>query len=128
MKILLDTHVLLWMLEDAPQLTNRARQLIDDKDNELCFSSISIAEIAIKHQRNPKLMIPTPNEVRRFAIASDIGELNFTSAHAISLADLPLHHRDPFDRMLLAQAMASGMKILSHDDHFPAYGDFVVAV
>ena len=128
MKILLDTHVLLWMLEDNLRLSSLARQLIDDKDNELCFSSISIAEIAIKHLKNPKLMIPAPNEVRRFAIASDIGELNFTSAHAMSLVDLPLHHRDPFDRMLLAQAKSSGMKILSHDDKFPAYGDFVIAV
>ena len=128
MKILLDTHVLLWLLEDNPRLASRARQLIDDKENELCFSSISIAEIAIKHRKNPQLMPPTPDEVRRFAIASDIGELNFTSGHAIALADLPLHHRDPFDRMLLAQAKGFGMKILSHDDRFPAYGDFVIAV
>ena len=85
MKILLDTHVLLWLLEDNPRLTSRARQLIDDKENELCFSSISIAEIAIKHRKNPRLMPPAPDEVRRFAIASDIGELNFTSGHAIEM-------------------------------------------
>ena len=120
--------MLLWLLEDNPRLSSRARQLIDDKENELCFSSISIAEIAIKHRKNPLLMPPTPDEVRRFAIASDIGELNFTSGHAIALADLPLYHRDPFDRMLLAQAKGFGMKILSHDDRFPAYGDFVIAV
>ena len=67
-------------------------------------------------------------EARALFIANGYAELSFGPSHAEAMDDLPMLHRDPFDRMLLAQAKAEGMKILSHDDRFPAYGDFVIAV
>ena len=128
MRVLLDTHILLWMIGESRSLSALARRILADEANELFFSPISIAEVAVKRQKNVALMPLSSDDVRFGAEESGVRELAFDSSHAISLATLPLHHRDPFDRMLLAQAKASGMKILSHDDKFPAYGDFVIAV
>ena len=128
MKVLLDTHILLWVIGESRALTASARHIVTDGANELFFSSISIAEVAIKHQKCVALMPLSPDELLLGAEECGIQKLAFDTRHAVALATLPLHHRDPFDRMLLAQAKGSGMKILSHDDHFPAYGDFVIAV
>ena len=116
------------MIGESRTLSAVARRILADETNELFFSPISIAEVTVKRQKNVALMPLSSDDVRFGAEESGVRELAFDSSHAVSLATLPLHHRDPFDRMLLAQAKASGMKILSHDDKFPAYGDFVIAV
>ena len=128
MRVLLDTHILLWMIGESQSLSALARRILADEANELFFSPISIAEVSVKRQKNATLMPLSPDDVRFGAEESGVRECAFGSSHAVALTTLPTHHRDPFDRMLLAQAKASGMKILSHDDHFPAYGDFVIAV
>ena len=128
MRVLLDTHILLWMIGESRSLSALARRILTDDANELFFSPISIAEVAVKRQKNVALMPLSPDDVRFGAEESGVRELAFVSSHAVALTTLPMHHRDPFDRMLLAQAKASGMKILSHDDKFPAYGDFVIVV
>ena len=128
MRVLLDTHILLWMIGESRSLPALARRILTDDANELFFSPISIAEVAVKRQKNVALMPLSPDDVRFGAEESGVRELAFVSSHAVALTTLPMHHRDPFDRMLLAQAKASGMKILSHDDKFPAYGDFVIVV
>ena len=121
MKILLDTHILLWLLVGDPMLSRSARKILEDARNEIFFSTISIAEIAIKHVKNPELMPVTPEEVRDAALEDNLHELNFKSVHAVALAGLPLLHKDPFDRMLIAQAEGSQMKLMTHDDFVARY-------
>ena len=128
MRVLLDTHVLLWMIGESQSLSDSALRVLSDEMNELFFSSISIAEVAIKHQKNAVFMPLSPDDVRFAAKECGVQELEFNSGHAVALGNLPLLHRDPFDRMLIAQAKAEGMKIVSHDRQFPQYGDFVIDV
>ena len=128
MRVLLDTHVLLWMIGESQSLSDSALRVLADEMNELFFSSISIAEVAIKHQKNAVLMPLSPDDVRFAAKECGVQELEFNSGHAVVLGTLPLLHRDPFDRMLIAQAKAEGMKIVSHDRQFSQYGDFVIDV
>ena len=128
MRVLLDTHILLWMIGESRSLSDSAMHILAAASNELFFSSISIAEVAIKHQKDAALMPLLPDDVRLVAEECGIRELVFDSKHAVALGTLPQLHRDPFDRMLIAQAQAEGMKLLSHDRQFPQYGDFVIAV
>ena len=128
MRVLLDTHILLWMIGESRSLSDFAMHILAAESNELFFSSISIAEVAIKHQKNAALMPLLPDDVRLVAEECGIRELVFDSKHAVALGTLPQLHRDPFDRMLIAQAQTEGMKLLSHDRQFSQYGDFVIAV
>ena len=128
MKVLLDTHILLWMIGESRSLSDFSKHVLSDEANDLFFSSISIAEVAIKHQKNAALMPLSPDDVRLSAEECGVRELAFDSRHAVALGALPQFHRDPFDRIILAQAKAEGMKLLSHDKRYPAFGDFVIAV
>ena len=128
MTVLLDTHILLWMIGESRSLSDLAMRILADETNELFFSSISIAEVAIKHQKNAALMPLSPDEVRRCAEECGIRELAFDSEHAVALGTLPQLHHDPFDRMLIVQSKTEGMKLMSHDRQFPQYGDFVIPV
>ena len=121
MKVLLDTHVLLWLLAGDPMLGRRARKIILDSENEIYFSAVSIAELANKHNFKPEIMPLDPAEVRSEALAAHLRELAFEGEHALKLSTLPRHHRNPFDRMLIAQAQSAGMKLLSHDDYVLKY-------
>ncbi len=128
MKILLDTHILIWMLQDSPFLSREVRELFAVPETEMYYSSVSIAEISIKHKVHPEEMALSGEEAAEVMPRLGCMALDFKSKHAAVLDHLPLLHRDPFDRMLLAQAKAEGIKLLSHDNRFPAYGDFVIAV
>lgn len=128
MRVLLDTHILLWMIGESRSLSASARQLLADETNELFFSPISIVEVAVKHQKNAELMSLSADDVRFCAEECGIRELVFDSRHAVAISTLPLLHRDPFDRMPLAQAKSERIKLMSHDQQFPQYGDFVIAV
>ena len=121
MKILVDTHILIWLLSGDSMLSRSAQRILEDERNEIYFSSINIAEIAIKHVKNPLLMPLTPEQVREAALENNLRELDFGSSHAVALASLPLHHKDLFDRMLIAQAEGSQMKLMSHDDFIALY-------
>ena len=121
MKILVDTHILIWLLSGDSMLSRSAQRILEDERNEIYFSSINIAEIAIKHVKNPLLMPLTPEQVREAALENNLRELDFGSSHAVALASLPLHHKDSFDRMLIAQAEGSQMKLMSHDDFIALY-------
>ena len=121
MKILVDTHILIWLLSGDSMLSRSAQRILEDERNEIYFSSINIAEIAIKHVKNPLLMPLTPEQVREAALENNLRELDFGSSHAVALASLPLHHKDPFDRMLIAQAEGSQMKLMSHYDFIAVY-------
>jgi len=115
MRLLLDTHVLLWALTNAPRLRPAARALILDEANALHFSAVSIAEISVKYAlRRPDFLFD-PQEVRHELLDNGYSELALTGLHAEAVGGLPAIHRDPFDRLLVAQAIAEGMTLLTGD-------------
>jgi PIN domain nuclease of toxin-antitoxin system len=115
MKLLLDTHLLIWTAGDPQRLSKTARALIEDRDNDLAFSAVSIWEIAIKYALEKPDFNVDPHLVRRGCLDNGMTEVAMTSEHAIIVATLPLIHSDPFDRLLVAQAMAEGIELLTAD-------------
>lgn len=118
MRILADTHVLLWWLSDDDRLPARHREALADPGNDVAFSAVSIAEIAIKSSLG-KLEAPT--DIAGHLVEGGFIALPFTAEHAAELRDLPWHHRDPFDRMLVGQARVEGMTLATADAHVAAY-------
>ena len=116
-----DTHTFLWFIDDSPQLSQRGKALLE-ADNALLLSIASLWEIAIT-LRLGKLTVGMPIEVlmTEQLTRNDIDVLPITMAHLIVVSTLPLHHRDPFDRLLIAQAMVEQMPIVSADPAFDAY-------
>jgi PIN domain nuclease of toxin-antitoxin system len=117
-RILLDTHVLLWWLADDPELTEPGREVIAAPENLIAFSAASIWEIRIK-QAVGKLDLPA--DFADVLARQPFEPLAVTVAHAHALQGLPLHHRDPFDRLLIAQARIEGMTILTRDSAITRY-------
>lgn len=122
MRLLLDTHVLIWSQQDNRKLGKKARALILDSESELWLSAVSAWEIALKTERD-RLEVPRP--VRKWLPTkmreNDIRALAVTVEHAITAAELPRHHDDPFDRMLIAQAQVEDLRILTADMQFERY-------
>jgi PIN domain nuclease of toxin-antitoxin system len=116
-RLLLDTHVVLWQLEGTPKLGPRAREAILAAD-ELSFSVVSFAELGVKAAVG-KLTIPADLYDR--VLATGVQILGLSPDHALSVAGLPLHHRDPFDRLLIAQACSERMTLMSADRRFASY-------
>ena len=128
MRVLLDTHILLWAIEDDPMLSPKARRILMDADNECFYSPISMAEIAVKHTIRPESMPWLPDEVLEALAEAGYEELPYRSSHAAMLCALPPLHKDPFDRMLIAQAKSEQMAFMSHDDLVAKYGDAILRV
>ena len=128
MRLLLDTHVLLWALAEPDRLGAEARARIEDPDNEVLFSAASIWEIAIKAGLGRPDFAVRPEEVARAAIAAGFAELPVGAEVAARVADLPPHHRDPFDRLLVAQAMAGPMRLYTADPLLPPYTELVTLI
>jgi len=118
MNLLLDTHVLLWWLDDHPTLSIKARTAIADGRNVVFVSAVVIWEIKIK-QALRKLQIPP--DFRTILDNQPFNPLPITAAHAHGIGDLPVHHRDPFDRMLVAQAKMEDLTLVTRDDHLKKY-------
>ncbi len=116
MTFLLDTHVLLWWLDDSARLSPEHRALI--RTGDVAVSAVTVAELAIKSSLG-KLEIPDDLEQQ----AGDLGfvSLPFESRHATALRTLPFHHNDPFDRMLICQALVDGLVLLTEDEHIRKY-------
>lgn len=124
MRLLLDTHLLLWVagLVTPPKaLSKSLRALVSDHSNDLYFSVVSIWEVAIKHALGRQDFAVDPHVFRRGFLDNDYLELPITGAHAAAVASLPPHHRDPFDRMLIAQATVEGITLLTQDAAIAAY-------
>lgn len=115
MKFLLDTHVLLWAAGSPDQLPAAARLLLEDPSNELLFSSASLWEIAIKRSLDRADFQVDPRVLRRGLLDNAYIELPITSEHAVFIDSLPPIHKDPFDRILVAQAMVEGITLLTAD-------------
>ncbi|SRR5579883_206078 len=122
MKILLDTQAFLWLISDAPELSKKAKKLFLDQDNDLFLSLASIWEIAIKFSLG-KLKLKQP--IEKFLPAqlqeNSILQLDISFRHVAGVAALPFHHRDPFDRLIISQAIQENLPILSSDKAFDAY-------
>ena len=133
MKLLLDTHIALWAASDDAKLSRNARAMITDPDNTISVSVVSLWEIAIKQSirggRAVKDPLPlTLHDASEAFSESGFEVLDLTPDHVRALATLPLHHGDPFDRILIAQARAESLSLLTSDRKLPAYGTGVIAV
>lgn len=128
MRILLDTHCWLWLHTRPARLSDESRAVLADARNELVLSAIVPWEIAIKHARG-RLPIARPLDVFLSLAAAAVRTtpLPVEHRHAVHVGTLPLHHRDPFDRMLIAQAQVEGLTILTADPHFRRYDVEVLA-
>jgi len=123
MKLLLDTHSFLWFVTGSANLSSNARSLIEDGSNESLLSVASLWEMAIKVSLGKlTLSAPFADLIPAQLNVNGIGLLNISIAHVSLLATLPFHHRDPFDRLLIAQAITEKMPIISADATFDNYG------
>ena len=121
MKLLLDTQVLLWAAGNSKRLTATARKLLNDPGNDLWFSAVSLWEITIKNSLGRKDFRVEPRVLRRGLLDNGYTELAITSQHAVSVEGLPDIHRDPFDRLLLAQALSEGITLVTADALLATY-------
>ncbi len=122
MKFLLDTSVFLWGLSDEHRLNLRGQDILASSSSELYFSAAGTWEIAIKYALGSLPLPKAPAEFVFHALRSGpIQALNITHEHALRAGELPLHHRDPFDRMLIAQALSEQMTLLTADRVFQKY-------
>lgn len=118
MKLLIDTHILLWWLVGDDKLSSHARDVITAPQNTLFVSAASVWELRIKEAIGK---IVLPNNFADALADEPFDPLPMTIVHAHAVASLPLHHRDPFDRMLIAQARVEGLKVMTHDAAFKQY-------
>ena len=123
MKLLLDTHVILWALEDSQRLAPHIREMIIDENNEIYVSAMSFFEIAIKHKKQPSNMPYTADQIKEYCQRAGFIFL------PVSLDSITIYekydysaHLDPFDQMLVAQSICNNMKLISHDEKLKLYG------
>jgi PIN domain nuclease of toxin-antitoxin system len=120
-KLLLDTHLLLWAAHDPKRLTKAARALIENSESELLFSAASLWEITIKQSLGRQDFRVDARRLRRGLLDNGYAELPITSEHAINTDQLAHTHKDPFDRILLAQTMVEGMTLVTNDRKLATY-------
>lgn len=120
MRILLDTHMLIWMFSDDPLLSPAARDLILDYGNQLYCSAAAPWEIAIKRSKRPEAIIDTARFLK-YCEKAQVSVLPITADHISGLDKLPAVHSDPFDRIMLAQCLVEGMHFLTHDSRIREY-------
>lgn len=121
MKLLLDTHLLLWAAGQPGRLSKEARDLIDNPENELLFSAANLWEVVIKGSLGRADFQVEPHLFRRGLLDNGYGELPIMSAHVVVINSLPPIHKDPFDRVLLAQATVEGITLLTTDSLLAQY-------
>lgn len=122
MSFLLDTHLLLWAAGAPERLPPAARVILEDPNSVLAFSAVSLWEIVIKRGLGRADFVVEPRALRRGLLDNGYREVPVLSEHALAIERLPLLHRDPFDRMLVAQAQEEGMTLLTTDERVAQYG------
>ena len=126
MNLLLDTHILIWALNEDPRLPEIARGMILDENNTIYYSSVSVWEVSIKHSIHPDNVEFSGKELSAFCRDAGFEPIEIRDKHVFALEtlkraeDAPVHH-DPFDRMLIAQAKAENMAFITHDALLPFY-------
>ena len=123
MKLLLDTQVVLWALEDSPRLAPHIREMIIDENNEIYVSAMSLFEIAIKHKKQPSNMPYSADQIKEYCQRAGFIFLS------VSLDTISIYekydfsaHLDPFDQVLVAQSICNNMKLITHDEKLKSYG------
>jgi PIN domain nuclease of toxin-antitoxin system len=130
-RLLLDTHVALWAVVDSPRLSVKARDLIADPDNEIVVSTASLWEIAIRHvlgRGAPNAMPISGKVALDWFREAGYRLLDISPAHVVAVEALPSLHADPFDRILVAQAMVTPLRLLTHDPAVARYSDSIIHV
>jgi PIN domain nuclease of toxin-antitoxin system len=128
LNLLLDTHIALWAIADDPRLSQQARQLIEAPTTNVWVSAASIWEIAIKHSLGRGDMPVSSEDALRYFLDSGYQILPIEAQHATAVENLPGHHQDPFDRILVAQAMTEPMRLMTHDVKVALYSDTIIKV
>ncbi|MGW8376370.1 type II toxin-antitoxin system VapC family toxin [Streptomyces sp. ODS28] len=124
MRLLLDTHVILWWLDDSPELPGEIKDLLDTEP-AVSVSAVSAWEIAIKQSLGK---LSGPEDLAERVRDSQFTQLPITAGHGVRAGRLPWHHRDPFDRLLVAQAQTEGMTLVTRDGHIQKYDVQVLPV
>ena len=130
MRLLLDTHVAIWAVLGDPRLTPQAIRLLTDDANEVFVSAVTFWEIAIKRRmaRRATLMPVSCDQALEAFRAARFEFLPITADHAAAVERLPMHHRDPFDHLLLAQALTEPMRLVTQDAWLASYDDTVICI
>lgn len=128
MNLLLDTHVALWAIIDSPKLPQKARELILSPRTTVWISTASLWEIAIKHGLGRGDMPVSSQEAMGYFQASGYRFLPVEAEHATAVEELAKHHQDPFDRMLVAQALVEPMRLMTHDATVALYSDTIIKI
>ena len=128
MNLLLDTHVALWAITDSPRLPQQARELIRSSRTSVWVSAASIWEIAIKRSLSRGSMPDSSHDALRYFEDSGYRLLPIDAEHAVQAETLPPHHQDPFDRILVAQALVEPMRLMTHAPIVARYGDTIMLV
>lgn len=122
MKYLLDTHTLLWIVTDSPKLSKKAKKLYLETDNLILFSLASVWELAIKSSIGKiEFEKSLENFIEEHVKRNNIQILNIELSHLLRIEQLPFHHRDPFDRILISQLIENNLSIISYDKMFDLY-------
>ncbi len=128
MNLLLDTHVALWAITDSPRLPAAARNLIAAEKTTVWVSAASVWEIAIKHALGRGDMPVSSGDAVRYFEESGFRLLSIAPEHAVAVENLPAHHQDPFDRLLVAQALSEPMRLMTNDPMVALYSDTILRV
>lgn len=128
MNLLLDTHVALWAITDSPKLPLKARELILSPKTNVWISAASVWEIAIKHGLGRGDMPVSGEDAARYFRESGYRFLAVEPEHAVAVEGLAAHHQDPFDRILVAQALAEPMRLMTHDPLVARYSDTIITI
>lgn len=128
MNLLLDTHVALWAITDNPKLSKKARELIESPKSSVWISAATVWEIAIKHSLGRGDMPVSGQDALRYFHESGYRFLPVEPEHAAAIEDLPSHHADPFDRILVAQSLVEPMRLITHDAMMALYSDTIIAI
>jgi PIN domain nuclease of toxin-antitoxin system len=128
LNILLDTHVALWAITDSPKLPKKAREMIESPRSSIWISAATIWEISIKHTLGRGDMPVSGQDGLRYFRESGYRFLPVEPEHAAMVEDLSIHHNDPFDRILVAQAIVEPMRLLTHDEMVARYSDTIILV
>ena len=129
MSILIDTHVFLWALGVGQKLSRSARELLSDSDQPVFFSAASAWEMTIKWAKGRlELPVPPAEMIGNALSTAGLSQLSVSIKDAVAVAELPMHHKDPFDRLLVAQARANGLRLMTADPMLERYDVDVIAL
>lgn len=128
MNLLLDTHIALWAITDSEKLSQKARELLESPKTTVWISAASVWKISIKHALGRGQMPVSGTDAARYFQESGYHFLSVEVEHATAVEGLPAHHHDPFDRILVAQALVEPMRLMTHDPMVALYSDTIITV